>query len=124
MVRRSLRGTAIVSGNINDLLEIFKSPDAPTAIMFTGDDAALKFRRIAAGGKKRLRPLITGFDDIATEEEGLESLTTYHIECEKMGGINLAQGVCDTDVPPAVLKGVQQAFSKGINTGQSICGRP
>ena len=85
MVRRSLRGTAIVSGNINDLLEIFKSPDAPTAIMFTGDDAALKFRRIAAGGKKRLRPLITGFDDIATEEEGLESLTTYHIECEKMG---------------------------------------
>lgn len=86
MARRGLRGTAIVSGNINDLLEMFKSADAPTAIMFTGDDAALKFRRIAAADvKKRLLPLITGFDDIATEEEGLESLTTYHIECEKMG---------------------------------------
>jgi DNA-binding LacI/PurR family transcriptional regulator len=86
MVRRGLRGPAIVSGNINDLLEMFKSADAPTAIMFTGDDAALKFRRIAAADvKKRLLPLITGFDDIATEEQGLESLTTYHIECEKIG---------------------------------------
>lgn len=84
--RRGLRGTVIVSGNINDLLELLNSADAPTAIMCTGDDAALKLRRIAAADvKKRLQPLITGFDDIAIEEEGLESLTTYHIECEKMG---------------------------------------
>lgn len=85
MARRDIRKTLIVSGNINELLELLTSSDAPTAIMFTGDDAALKFRRIAASGKKRFKPLVTGFDDIVTEEEGLESLTTYHIECEKMG---------------------------------------
>ena len=38
------------------------------------------------------------------------------IECEKLGGINLAQGVCDTEVPPAVTRGVQVALDEGINS--------
>jgi len=38
------------------------------------------------------------------------------IECEKVGGINLAQGVCDTDVPLPVRRGAQAAINKGINS--------
>jgi aminotransferase len=38
------------------------------------------------------------------------------IECEKVGGINLAQGVCDTAVPPVVRKGAQYAIDAGINS--------
>ncbi|MBI3986401.1 MAG: pyridoxal phosphate-dependent aminotransferase [Lentisphaerae bacterium] len=38
------------------------------------------------------------------------------IECEKVGGINLAQGVCDTGVPPPVARGAHDAIRKGINS--------
>jgi aminotransferase len=38
------------------------------------------------------------------------------IECERVGGINLAQGVCDTEVPPPVARGAQLAISQGFNT--------
>jgi aminotransferase len=38
------------------------------------------------------------------------------IECERMGGINLSQGVCDTEVPLAVRLGAKEAMDKGINT--------
>ncbi len=37
------------------------------------------------------------------------------IECEKVGGINLAQGVCDTEVPFVVRKGAQGAIDAGVN---------
>ena len=83
--RRGIRGTIVLSGNINELLELFNSAERPSAFMFTSDDAALRFRRLAAERKRAAQPRITGFDDIAVEEEGLETLTTYHIECEKMG---------------------------------------
>jgi aminotransferase len=38
------------------------------------------------------------------------------IECEKVGGINLAQGVCDTEVPLPVRRGAQQAIEAGVNS--------
>ena len=38
------------------------------------------------------------------------------IECERTGGINLAQGVCDTKVPPVVRQGAREAMDGGINT--------
>jgi len=38
------------------------------------------------------------------------------IECERTGGINLAQGVCDTEVPPVVRLGASKAMDDGINT--------
>lgn len=38
------------------------------------------------------------------------------IECEKVKGINLAQGVCDTEVPEAVRQGAKQAIDGGINS--------
>ena len=38
------------------------------------------------------------------------------IECEKVKGINLAQGVCDTEVPETVRQGAKQAIDGGINS--------
>jgi aminotransferase len=38
------------------------------------------------------------------------------IECARMGGINLSQGVCDTPVPPVVLQGAADAVMRGSNT--------
>lgn len=37
------------------------------------------------------------------------------IECDRVGGINLSQGVCDTEVPRAVRLGAQSAIDEGIN---------
>jgi aminotransferase len=38
------------------------------------------------------------------------------IECEKVKGINLAQGVCDTPVPEEVREGARRAMERGINS--------
>jgi aminotransferase len=38
------------------------------------------------------------------------------IECEKVKGVNLAQGVCDTEVPESVRRGAKQAMDGGINS--------
>ena len=38
------------------------------------------------------------------------------LECEKIKGINLAQGVCDTPVPVEVREGAGRAMEQGINS--------
>jgi aminotransferase len=38
------------------------------------------------------------------------------IECKKVGGINLSQGVCDTEAPVSVRRGAQEAIEAGINS--------
>jgi len=38
------------------------------------------------------------------------------VECDRLGGINLAQGVCDTELPPLVAEGAVQAIHDGLNT--------
>jgi aminotransferase len=38
------------------------------------------------------------------------------VACEKVQGINLAQGVCDTEVPLPVREGAKQAMERGINS--------
>lgn len=38
------------------------------------------------------------------------------VECEKVGGINLSQGVCDTDVPEVVAAAVDKAVRAGANS--------
>lgn len=35
--------------------------------------------------------------------------------CEAAGGINMSQGICDTEVPAAVLEGAEQALHSGYN---------
>lgn len=37
------------------------------------------------------------------------------IECDRVGGINMSQGVCDLEVPSQVLAGAKQAMDSGIN---------
>jgi len=37
------------------------------------------------------------------------------VECEKVRGINLAQGICDTDVPAPVLRAAEAAMASGRN---------
>ena len=38
------------------------------------------------------------------------------VECERVAGINLAQGVCDTPVPAPVRLGAQKAIDDGLNS--------
>jgi aminotransferase len=37
------------------------------------------------------------------------------VECDRIGGVNLAQGVCDTDVPAPVAEGAIEAIRAGHN---------
>jgi aminotransferase len=37
------------------------------------------------------------------------------MECDRMGGVNLAQGVCDTEVPAVVAEGAIAAIRGGLN---------
>lgn len=38
------------------------------------------------------------------------------VECERLGGINLSQGICDTEVPPSVRRAAQAAMDEGCNS--------
>ena len=38
------------------------------------------------------------------------------VECARVGGINLAQGVCDTPVPEKVARAAQDAIAEGVNS--------
>jgi aminotransferase len=38
------------------------------------------------------------------------------LECARVGGINLAQGICDTEVPPEVRRAAAEAIEAGQNT--------
>ncbi len=38
------------------------------------------------------------------------------LECDRVGGINLAQGVCDTETPVAVRRGAQAGIERGVNS--------
>ena len=38
------------------------------------------------------------------------------IECDRVCGINLSQGICDTEVPLQIRRGAQEAIDAGINT--------
>lgn len=37
------------------------------------------------------------------------------IECERLGGVNLSQGVCDMPPPPVVQRGAAEAIEAGLN---------
>ncbi len=37
------------------------------------------------------------------------------VECDRMGGVNLAQGVCDTELPAPVADGAVDAIAEGRN---------
>ncbi|HUA96813.1 MAG TPA: aminotransferase class I/II-fold pyridoxal phosphate-dependent enzyme [Terracidiphilus sp.] len=47
-----------------------------------------------------------------TYQSEIRAMTT---ECDRIGGINLAQGVCDTPIPDVVLAAAHQAIREGHN---------
>jgi len=42
-------------------------------------------------------------------------IRTMSVECARIGGINLSQGICDTPVPAEVLLGATEAIGQGAN---------
>jgi aminotransferase len=46
------------------------------------------------------------------------------IECERVGGINLAQGICDTEPPAPVIEGASGAIRAGVNSYTRFDGLP
>lgn len=42
-------------------------------------------------------------------------IRTMTMECERLGGVNLAQGVCDMEVPGSVIEGASRAMREGVN---------
>jgi len=46
------------------------------------------------------------------------------IECDRIGGINLSQGVCDMTVPLPVREGAREAMEAGLNTYTRFDGIP
>jgi len=63
-----------------------------------------------AGGVKPLATSLRSGRIVQSEIRGM------FIECQKIGGINLSQGVCDTEVPIPVRRGAQSAIEAGINS--------
>lgn len=55
-----------------------------------------------------------GLSDIASRIVQ-STIRTMSVECEKVGGVNLAQGVCDTEVPGIVRQAAEQAIEAGYN---------
>jgi aminotransferase len=43
-------------------------------------------------------------------------IRSMSVECDRIGGINLAQGVCDTEIPPLAARGAVDAINDGLNT--------
>ncbi len=43
------------------------------------------------------------------------TIRTMSVECERVGGVNLAQGVCDTEVPLVVRQAAEAAIEAGQN---------
>ncbi len=50
-------------------------------------------------------------------------IRSMSIECARVGGINLAQGVCDLPVPEVVIQGAQDAMDRGTNIYTRFDGR-
>ncbi len=46
------------------------------------------------------------------------------VECDRVGGLNLSQGVCDTEVPLPVRRAAQAAIDEGVNSYTRYDGIP
>ena len=51
-------------------------------------------------------------------------IRSMSIECDRVGGINMSQGVCDLKVPSRVLAGAKEAMDNGINVYTRYDGLP
>ena len=55
-----------------------------------------------------------GLSDVASRIVQ-STIRTMSVECERVGGVNLAQGVCDTPVPAVVREAAEAAIEAGFN---------
>lgn len=55
---------------------------------------------------------------LAQRTEGVtqSEIRKMTLECNKVGGVNLSQGVCDLEVPPVLREALKQAVDEGFNT--------
>ena len=60
------------------------------------------------------------YSDLIVQSE-IRNMT---LECNRVGGINLAQGVCDLDVPPIVIDAAYEAMQDGMNQYTRYDGMP
>src|SRR5215469_6160190 len=65
-------------------------------------------------GRKPRGASLLGLSDIASRIVQ-STIRTMSVECEKVGGVNLAQGVCDTEVPAVVRQAAEAAIETGYN---------
>jgi hypothetical protein len=68
----------------------------------------------AAGAKGRAIMALT----FSKRADGISQseIRVMTLECNRVSGINLAQGVCNTGVPHVVVEGVRKAMDDGFNT--------
>ena len=85
MKYRGLHGSVIDSGNYDDIINMLKSKDAPTAIIFPQDEAALRGKRRLQEANLKNMPFIMGFDDFVSGKKDLENLTTIRVDSLSMG---------------------------------------
>jgi aminotransferase len=52
----------------------------------------------------------------AKDDPATPDLRRISVECERLGGINLAQGICDTGLPRVLRDALISAVDKGFNT--------
>jgi aminotransferase len=71
-------------------------------------------------GKSRMVPRLGNRTRFLKQSE-IRNMT---IECTKVRGINMSQGVCDTPVPDAVKRAAQDAIDAGVNTYTRFDGLP
>jgi aminotransferase len=67
---------------------------------------------VAMGSTEALTRL--GLSELAPRVVQSE-IRAMSVECDRMGGVNLAQGICDTDVPEVVAEGAIAAIRAGLN---------
>lgn len=84
---RDLAGEILPGATPREIIQRLRKADAPTAILFTQDDPAIRF--IAEARKAGLRVpqdvSITGFDDWAQQDKDPNGLTTLHVDRRELG---------------------------------------
>jgi aminotransferase len=58
------------------------------------------------------------------EEIVQAEIRNMSVECDRVGGVNLSQGICDLEVPLPVRRGAQKAMDQGVNQYTRYDGLP